>query len=182
MDQARRLLREVVDQNENQARHPDRSPAADFESLLHLRPSSGTASPEPQRQASRVSSENWPAALDLVRQAAEVVRQSEHRVQEQDARIHELVQRVREELKAAQDRAQAAEARAQSSETRAESRIRAAEARAQVAEVRASESDARAKEADARANAAQEWLTQIHDTIVSQLSSFQLKPAKTKAA
>jgi len=206
MEQARRLLREAVDQDPNRTRRPDRSSAVDFDSLLRLRPSSSSAAPEAQRQASRVAQEDWPAALDLVRQAAEVVRQSEHRVQEQEGRIQELVQRVREELSAAQERAQAAEARAQGNESRAraaEGRVQAAETRATEAEARATEAgarareaearakeaeartqdaDARAKEADARANAAQQWLTQIHDVIVTQLSGFQPRPAKVKVA
>ena len=150
-----------------------RSPAAlnsrnatvDFDKLLHLRPTLQQPSPEPSRPASRPSQQDWPAALDLVRQAAEVVRQSEYRVQEQEARIQDLVQRVRGELKAAQDRAEAAEARVQAVEQRAQATEARAEGRVKAAETRA-------QEAEARAEAAHQWLTRIHDTIVSQLSDF----------
>src|SRR5215210_3325508 len=170
MEQARRLLREAVgDQDAPKVRGVDpKNATVDFDQLLHLRPTLQQPSPAPEplrpasrrepRPASRAPQQDWPAALDLVRQAAEVVRQSEHRVQEQEARIQDLVERVREELKAAHDRADIAEARAQEAEARGEARVKAAETRAQ--------------EAEARAEAAQEWLMRIHDTIVSQLSNF----------
>ena len=167
MDQARRLLREAIgDQDAPKARNSDpKSAAADFDNLLRLRLSPQQPSPAPERPPSRAPQQDWPAALDLVRQAAEVVKQSENRIQEQEARIQDLVQRVREELRAAEDRALAAEARAEQAQIQAQARVRAAEMRAQ--------------EAEGRADAAQEWLTRIHDTIVSQLSNF---PAAQKAA
>jgi ABC-type Na+ efflux pump permease subunit len=167
MEQARRLLREAVgDQDAQKPRGADsRNATVDFDKLLHLRPTLQQPSPEPSRPASRPSQQDWPAALDLVRQAAEVVRQSEYRVQEQEARIQDLVQRVRGELKAAQDRAEAAEARVQAVEQRAQATEARAEGRVKAAETRA-------REAEARAEAAHQWLTRIHDTIVSQLSDF----------
>src|SRR3954447_18329338 len=187
MEQARRLLREAVgDQDAARSQGADPKSAVDFDKLLRLRPTLQASSREPARPVGQSPQQDWPAALDLVRQAAEVVRQSEQRVQEQETRIQDLAQRVRDELKAAQDRADAAEARALAAENRlqtTETRVQVAESRAEArvkaAELRAQEADERAKAAEARSEAAQEWLTRIHDAIVSQLSNF---PGTHKAA
>src|SRR3954451_4683319 len=129
MEQARRLLREAVgDQDAARSQGADPKSAVDFDKLLRLRPTLQASSPEPARPVGRSPQQDWPAALDLVRHAAEVVRQSEQRVQEQETRIQDLAQRVRDELKAAQDRADAAENRLQTTETR----VQAAESRAEA--------------------------------------------------
>ena len=176
MEHARRLLREAVgDHDGTKPGGADaRGAGVDFDNLLRLRPTiqQPAKSSEPLRPTNQALPQDWPAALDLVKQAAEVVRQSEHRIQEQESRFQEIAQRVRAELKSAQERADAAESRAQAVERSAETRIKAAEARAQEAEARVRAAEARAKEAESRAESAQDWLSRIHDTIVNQLSEF----------
>lgn len=179
MEHARKLLREAVgDHDEPKPRGADlKTATVDFDKLLRLRPTlqqpSKSSEPQPRPQSHSLP-QDWPAALDLVKQAAEVVRQSEHRVQEQENRIQEIAHRVREELKSAQERAEKAESRAQVIEKSAEARVKAAEAKAHEAEARVRAAEARAKEAEARAEVAQEWLTRIHETIVTQLSAFPI--------
>jgi hypothetical protein len=87
---------------------------------------------------------DYPAAIELVRGAADFMRGLEERAEETERRLQELVQRTAQEIKAAEARAEAADAR-----------TRAAEARAE--------------EAERRAREAQEWLDRILAVISDEL-------------
>lgn len=87
---------------------------------------------------------DYPAAIELVRGAADFMRSMEERARESETRIQEILQRTAQEIKAAEARAEAAD-----------ERTRAAEARAEDAERRARE--------------AQEWLDRILVVISEEL-------------
>ncbi|MDT7713707.1 MAG: hypothetical protein QOG46_2577 [Pseudonocardiales bacterium] len=87
---------------------------------------------------------DYPAAIELVRGAADFMRGLEERVEETERRLQDIVQRTAQE-------------------------IRAAEARAEAADARTREAEARADEAERRAREAQEWLDQILTVISDEL-------------
>jgi hypothetical protein len=105
------------------------------------------ASDLPVRGASGSASRNardYPAAIELVRGAADFMRSMEERTQDAETRIQEILQRTAHE-------------------------INAAEARAEAADERARAAEARAEEAERRAREAQEWLDRILTVISEEL-------------
>ena len=98
--------------------------------------------------------------MERMRRAAAEIRAAHQRVQTAEARVNALAQKATQELEAAEARVETAEARA-----------RDAELHAQDAEARAQAAEARAREAEARAQADEEFLVQLHETIVEPLAA-----------
>lgn len=93
---------------------------------------------------------DWPAAIQLIREAGGRIRQERAGAQEATRRAHALVGRSAEEAEAAEQRARAAEAAAEAALRRAEQ----AEMARAAAEAAAAAAEARAQRADEEATAA----------------------------
>jgi hypothetical protein len=103
---------------------------------------------------------DWSTSLNLVRGAAENIKVAEGQTYQVIARAELILQRASQELEAAHDRLAEAERRMQAAEitaSQAEAAVREVEARAQRAEIRAAE--------------AEQWLSRIHEAIVSEFPS-----------
>jgi hypothetical protein len=87
---------------------------------------------------------DYPAAIELVRGAADFMRGLEERAEETERRLEELVRQTAQEIKAA-------------------------EARAEAADARTRDAEARAEEAERRGREAQEWLDRILAVISDEL-------------
>lgn len=111
---------------------------------------SGPVAPGANRNV-RVRRE-WAAALDAIHQAAEQLRATDDHARDVEARGVTLVERALKELKIA------------------EGRIEAAEAATRAAEARCREAELRAKEAE-------EWVSRLHDEILSNLISARADSA-----
>lgn len=107
---------------------------------------------------------DWPAAIQLIRDAGGRIRQARAGAQEATRRAHALVGRSAQEAEAAEQRARAAEAAAETAQRRAEQAETAladAEARAAAAEARARGAEEEAAAARSAEAEARLWLRRL---------------------
>lgn len=126
--------------------------------------------PEPERAHGDSTQTDWPAALDLIRDAGARVRRARDFAQKVSRHSQSIIRRSVEQTETAERRAEAAEAAAAAAVARAvkaEELARLSEARAKLAEKQAEA--ARAAEAEA-----QLWLKRIHACLNDELSDLMV--------